>query len=265
MILPAILVSVLIWLNETNEVKNWPIYKQYGNSFISALFFCGFSVAVSLTLFTKTLYRIALILVSITLSILLAQQGAYLFIFGVLFATLIHVSLFTFLFVLQGASKTKNYAAYFSLVVYVVCVVSLFILPFYKKQYTFSQELYENFTKSSFQYVNYSIASFFHTTSNGPYNLLSENALRIQSFIAFSYTYHYLNWFSKVNIIKWHKVSGNSWKIIAVLWLASMALYWYDYKVGFMALILLSLLHVFLEFPLNVLTFKSLFSKKSTS
>lgn len=261
-ILPAILVSVLIWLNELDEVKNWSIFKQYGNSFISALFFCGFAVAVSLTLFSKTVYRVAIIAASIALSFLLAKQGVYLFIFGVLFATLIHVSLFTFLFVLQGAIKTKNNAAYFSLVVYLVCVISLFTLPFYSKQYTFSKDLYENFIKSSFQYVNYSIATFFHATENGPYNLLSENALRIQSFIAFSYTYHYLNWFSKVNIIKWHKVSGNSWKIITLLWLASIALYRYDYKVGFMALILLSLLHVFLEFPLNVLTFKSILSKK---
>ncbi len=140
-ILPAILVSVLIWLNEMDEVKNWSIYKQYGNSFISALFFCGFSIAVALTLFNKTVYRVATIAASIALSFLLAGQGFYLFIFGVLFATLIHVSLFTFLFVLQGATKTKNNAAYFSLVVYVVCVISLFMLPYYKKQYAFTQEL----------------------------------------------------------------------------------------------------------------------------
>jgi hypothetical protein len=26
-------------------------------------------------------------------------------------------------------------------------------------------------------------------------------------FIAFAYTYHYLNWFSKTDIIRWHVVS----------------------------------------------------------
>ena len=30
---------------------------------------------------------------------------------------------------------------------------------------------------------------------------------KVQAFLAFAYTYHYLNWFSKTLIIKWHQVA----------------------------------------------------------
>ena len=43
--------------------------------------------------------------------------------------------------------------------------------------------------------------------------------------------------------------------MIGLLWLLSMGLYLANYKTGFIALYCLSFLHVFLEFPLNHLTF----------
>ena len=73
--------------------------------------------------------------------------------------------------------------------------------------------------------------------------------------IAFAYTYHYLNWFSKTSIIKWHEVSMNRIAVIAVVWLASLALYAYNYDTGMAILYFLSILHVMLEFPLNHRTF----------
>jgi hypothetical protein len=73
----------------------------------------------------------------------------------------------------------------------------------------------------------------------------------VQRFIAFAYTYHYLNWYSKTEIIKWHKVPLK-WLVVSVaIWMASIALYIYDFRTGLVALFFLSLLHVFLEFPLN--------------
>jgi hypothetical protein len=69
--------------------------------------------------------------------------------------------------------------------------------------------------------------------------------------IAFAYTYHYLNWFSKTSVIKWHEVP-KAWLITtAMLWIGSVILYYVDYMLGLQALLLLSMLHVFLEFPLN--------------
>ena len=42
---------------------------------------------------------------------------------------------------------------------------------------------------------------------------------------------------------------------IVGLWLAAVLAYLYDYKLGFGVLYVLSMLHVFLEFPLNHQTF----------
>ena len=70
-------------------------------------------------------------------------------------------------------------------------------------------------------------------------------------FIAFAYTYHYLNWFSKTSIIRWHQVNRSRLIGIVALWLLAVGLYGFDYRVGFIALYTLSFMHVFLEFPLN--------------
>ena len=70
-------------------------------------------------------------------------------------------------------------------------------------------------------------------------------------FIAFAYTYHYLNWFSKTSVIRWHQVPKLRFAIVIVAWIASVALYLTEYNIGFRWLFLLSFLHVMLEFPLN--------------
>jgi len=70
----------------------------------------------------------------------------------------------------------------------------------------------------------------------------------IMRLIAFAYTYHYLNWFSKTSIIKWHEIPKSRTATIAVVWLASIALYAYNYDSGMAILYFLSILHVMLSF-----------------
>ncbi len=83
----------------------------------------------------------------------------------------------------------------------------------------------------------------------------SDFGIIIMRIIAFSYTYHFLNWFSKTSIIKWHLVPKGSLAIVIGLWLLSLALYAYDFNIGLQVLFFLSLLHVTLEYPLNQRTF----------
>jgi hypothetical protein len=84
----------------------------------------------------------------------------------------------------------------------------------------------------------------------------SEIGFSIMRLIAFAYTYHYLNWFSKTSVIKWYAVP-KKWLIsIVLIWVFSVALYAYDYVTGLKALLFLSMLHVFLEFPLNFRSFQ---------
>jgi hypothetical protein len=78
-----------------------------------------------------------------------------------------------------------------------------------------------------------------------------EAVLRLVRFLAFAYTYHYLNWFSKTSIIQWHAVPRRRLTAIGVAWVVSIGLYAVDYEWGLRWLFLLSLMHVLLEFPLN--------------
>ena len=75
--------------------------------------------------------------------------------------------------------------------------------------------------------------------------------LAIMRFIAFAYTYHYLNWFSKTSLIKWHQIVRTRLWLLVALWVICIALYLYDYGLGLKVLMCLSLMHVYLEFPLN--------------
>jgi hypothetical protein len=106
---------------------------------------------------------------------------------------------------------------------------------------------------------------FFYTNiellklTNQPVNIFTSNiGIRVQSFIAFAYTYHYLNWFSKTGLIQWHKVSKRWLVATLAIWIASVALYYYDYVLGIVVLFMLSIAHVMLEFPLNVRSFVEL-------
>lgn len=52
-----------------------------------------------------------------------------------------------------------------------------------------------------------------------------DGALRL---IAFAYAYHYLNWFSKTGVIRWHEISRKRAFFVAMLYAASVAAYVVD-------------------------------------
>jgi hypothetical protein len=115
---------------------------------------------------------------------------------------------------------------------------------------------YGRTTYANFQLLNREILRLIGVTARDQSQLQaamygSAVGIAIMRCIAFAYTYHYLNWFAKTSIIKWHQVSWRRLAAITALWLISVGIYWYDYRVGFVALATLSFLHVFLEFPLN--------------
>ncbi len=82
----------------------------------------------------------------------------------------------------------------------------------------------------------------------------SEVGIMLMRFIAFAYLYHYLNWFSKTEIIRWHKVPKVRFILVIVTWIASSVFYTYDYSLGLSLLFFLSFSHVLLEFPLNIIS-----------
>ena len=88
---------------------------------------------------------------------------------------------------------------------------------------------------------------------------------RITGLLSFVYTYHYLNWFIKAEIIHWNLMSRGRLALVVSASAASTALYFYDYAFGFTVLLALSLAHIVLEFPLNGLALRQLGAAIGTS
>jgi hypothetical protein len=86
------------------------------------------------------------------------------------------------------------------------------------------------------------------------YVFFSGYGIMLMRFIAFAYMYHYLNWFSKTEVIRWHKVPKIRFVAVLLLWLTACALYAYNYSLGLSFLFFLSFTHVLLEFPLNMVS-----------
>jgi len=229
--------------------------------------------------------------------------------------TLIHVYLFTGLFMLFGALKSRSKTGLISIVFFILTpIILVFSLPVKKegnylssygteayyaegtgffntnvsimRQFELSpnmtnKDYIDQFVKDSSEKQQYymlwkdSLDNDFIIQNEGhPYYgkpipladtkegsqkdnwwsivFFSEIGIMLMRFIAFAYLYHYLNWFSKTEVIRWHKVPKVRFVGVIALWLVACGLYAYDYAVGLSFLFFLSFTHVLLEFPLNV-------------
>jgi len=239
--------------------------------------YLAFVAALLFVLFKKTSSRFIGIFIAIIVSNFFIHTKAFEAIFSVFLPTLIHVFLFTALFILVGALRGRSFSGILSLVIF--AIVSIGLLYYHPSH---SNYHVQDYVRSSYGYLkdngsftdgfiglnHYIFTAFnlhdfgqpaapFHDYVNNINDYIYHNplALSIMSFIAFSYMYHYLNWFSKTSIIQWHNIP--KWRFIGVivLWVASLALYAYNYSVGLKWLFLLSFTHVLVEFPLNHVTF----------
>lgn len=202
---------------------------------------------------------IAVIIVFLSAS-LFKDSRFYLIFFLIFLPTILHVFLFTGSFILHGAIKSKSATGKWSLIVFLACAFSFFfIVPDFTNYAVgdYIKKSYQDFSVLNLYLINFfqldKLASFDqHALST----IFSTNTgYMVMRFIAFSYTYHYLNWFSKTSIIKWHQVEKKYLFITLAIWVFSLAVYAYNYQIGLKFLFLLSFLHVLLEFPLNWKTF----------
>jgi hypothetical protein len=164
--------------------------------------------------------------------------------------TIVHVLVFTIAFVLQGALRSRSRWSMASLAVFVACIAAVFLVEL-RPLVPASKSIRGVY--SFFEPLNEQLLALFRLNGDGIYE--SPAALAVMRLIAFAYTYHYLNWFSKTSIIRWHDVPRKRFVAIIAMWLGAVAIYAHDYTVGLSLLYMLSLLHVLLEFPLNHKTF----------
>jgi hypothetical protein len=171
--------------------------------------------------------------------------------------TLVHVFVFTALFMLYGALKARSRSGYLSVAVllllpllYLVVaapkpVPTMYVLQSYWGTFgSLNKLVFGIGAPRSQQEMDLGVLRVFQ----------SDEGLMFMRFVAFAYLYHYLNWFSKTSIIKWHQVPKARLGVLGVAWAACLGLYAYDYALGFQVLSVLSLVHVFVEFPLNSLS-----------
>jgi len=224
-IIAVIIVSLLLKLPAANL-----IFYTFGLSFI-------------LLVVKGSLNRLLAFIILIIAGYFLLTNNILRTIFGLYIPTLIHVYVFTGAFMLFGALKGKIVSGYLAFIVFLICPVLLCVL--------FTS--YHN-TTAAWAISNYRDFGSLNTTTlrSQSINIYTNQAsILLTRLIAFAYTYHYINWFSKTRIINWHRISVTRAIIIGLIWAASVALYFYNYRLGIKWLLLLSLVHVILEFPLN--------------
>ena len=229
------------------------------NKFFANIVFSGFVYALILLFIqnkkTKLLLAAGAFAVSVVFNFNAFHSYSFL-IFAVWTPTIVHVFLFTGSFILLGALKSRSLSGIISLFIFIACATTFFL--FMPNNFGLPITNYGRQSYQLFGYVNTSIYNLFGFGNLKKTDLdfyTAPKAVAVMRFIAFAYTYHYLNWFSKTPIIKWNEVSKKRMTAIIVLWVLSVLLYAISYRTGFYALFLLSMLHVFLEFPLNHYTF----------
>ena len=140
---------------------------------------------------------------------------------GLLIPTIIHVYVFTVLFMVYGAKRDKNMFSIINVFLVLLLPLSLLFIDVNIFNYKFSEVVKENYLSNNFHVLNANLAQLFGVYEDLKFFFYEKIDLKIQIFISFAYIYHYLNWFSKTTIIGWHKqLNFKKSIIILLLWIA---------------------------------------------
>jgi len=241
---PLIVLTVLAFVIDAPSMVRWTgidfageVVRWFG------FIFLAFGVSIGFALLQTTRQKIWLALACVAVSPLVHSFEPTEVLFTVFLVTVVHVYVFTGIFILQGSFKSGRASGFVSFAVFVLCGLALLL-------YRPSAEGYElaGYTRANVTVFNPLLQPMGEWARAESW----DGWVAVGRFLAFAYTYHYLNWFSKTGIIRWHEVSRRRLAVIGVLYVASLALYAYSYELGLIVLLFLSLLHVLLEFPLDV-------------
>lgn len=208
----------------------------------------AFVVCALIAAATTAMQAMVLFIGALALTALMLSQGASLAVLGVLLPTLIHVSLFTLVFMALGAFRSGQKVQWVLLAIYLAAIALILAVP------PTAASLVPSFAKAASDYFA-NVAPALGRLFGIP-GLSLDN--RLVALLAFVYTYHYLNWFIKAEVIRWNQMTKSRLAIVVAASAASTALYFYDYAFGFTVLLALSLAHIVLEFPLNGLALRQL-------
>jgi hypothetical protein len=184
---------------------------------------------------------------ALTLALIAADDVPFAIV-GVLLPTFVHVCIFTLVFMMLGAVRANSPVQLALVGLYLAALLVIVIVPPWAG--TVIPAL-ARIGRENFGSVAPALGSLI-----GMPDL--EFGGRITGLLSFVYTYHYLNWFIKADVIRWAAIPLPRLIGIALVSAASTALYFYNYDIGIVVLLAVSLAHVLLEFPLNALSMRDL-------
>jgi hypothetical protein len=214
---------------------------------IGAFALGAFFVGAAAMVFARSgMSKIGFVALAALVGLAAAMWDPLFLLFTAFLPTLLHVYVFTGLFILHGALKSRSFSGILSLLVFlaapVVCMFGISSPEWY------TPTVYALEAVGPFDPLGWLTLDLLGLP------LTKEYWLGFMRLMGFAYSYHYLNWFSKTRIINWHQVPRGRLKLILVVYLSALALYGYNYYWGFVALMTLSFAHVMLELPLNFRT-----------
>lgn len=271
MVVLVLLLSICTLLPETRYWKHTlPIHEAIFKSpdktvvhviqWSYCLVLLAFVTAAAWVFTTRWLARGLIVAFCLLCSLMFYTNPTMAILFGILLPTIFHVFFFTILFMLYGTLKAKSVWGYVNVASMLLALAVIALTNRTVTLYSLDQSVIDLTDTSSFGQVNLAINKFLGNLGSGHIDLYSSAFWRVQAFIAFAYTYHYLNWFSKTSIIKWHRVETKKLVLSVALWIASISLYKIDYRLGFAAITAVSVLHIVLEFPLNFISMQGIFN-----
>lgn len=233
------------------------------NHWSNGIIFTCLVLAVGSQFIKKPKDWTVLVLLTLLGTYSLYRLETFILIVGVLIPTIVHVYLFTLLFILYGARKNKSKAAYLTIALALLVPIVFVFIRIDPSNYFFSDFFKSALIDNHLHQIPVVFSKFLGLSDGTSFFFYEDLELRMMMFVSFIYLYHYLNWFSKTTTIFWHKtLTLRRSLVIGVFWLFLLVVFYHDFKIGILTALFFSFLHVILEFPLNILSIKSLFDKK---
>lgn len=232
------------------------------NSWSNGFIFATLLIAIGYQFIINRMGWLILGVLIISGAILLNSTELYSNMIGLFVPTIIHVYVFTILFMVYGVRRSKSKLGLIAVLLLVIIPAGLALVELSNHDYFFSDYMKSIYVENNFHVTPVIISKTLGLSDGTSFFFYESLELKMMMFLSFIYLYHYLNWFSKTTIIKWYE-SLNTIKSISILviWGTLLILFYVDFRLGLLVSLFFNMLHVILEFPLNMLTVKSLFVK----
>jgi hypothetical protein len=212
----------------------------------------GYAIGILLVLSLSARVKNPYVLIAAMAAGYLAKflvHGLAIFI-GAIIPTIVHVYVFTIFFIVSGLVREQKRTLLAWLNPILLLGMPAFLLMA-RWSYATPGPFWVNAESGFAALHGYLVGLLGHNLHPDATILADPAAAGVLRFLAFIYLFHYLNWFAKTELLKWHRVSAQSWWLIGGLYAVSVGCYLWNFTVGFYIVNFLSLMHVFLEFPLN--------------